>query len=107
MKLGPVTWLIPSSAAQLHGQWIFLCFRNSPAVSDGMPRRQRRVCWHGTSGPYRWVGGDGTRCDGTRCDGTHRDGMHNGWSDGWAELGMKDRGPGSCTNPGQGRPGRG
>lgn len=92
MKLGPVTWLIPSSTAQVHGQWIFLCFRNPPAVSDGMPRRQRAVCWDGKTTSRRWVGGGGT---------------YNGRSDGWAELGMKDRGSGSCTKPGQGRPGRG
>ena len=92
MKLGPVTWLIPSSAAQLHGQWIFLCFRKPPAVSDGMPRRQRPVCWHGTPAPSGRVRGCGT---------------YNGRSDGWAKLGMKDRERGSCTNPRQGRPGRG
>jgi hypothetical protein len=35
MKLGPDYRLFRASAAQVHGQWIFLCFRNPP-VSAGM-----------------------------------------------------------------------
>jgi hypothetical protein len=63
MKLGPLTWLIPATAAQVHAEWIFLCFRNPPAVSVGM------------SGSVR---GSTARI--------------NGRLDGWVALGVRDRG---------------
>ncbi len=91
MRLGLVTWLIPSSAAQEYGRWIFWCLRDPPALSGSMSGCQHRGNWHRTSAS-RWSEGDG---------------IDDGRSDGWAELRMKDREPWSCTGSGRGRPDRG
>jgi hypothetical protein len=76
MRLGPFTWLIRSSAAQQYAEWIFLCFRDCPAVCCPMSGRQ---------------------LSGRPLFGRHSDdSTYNGRSDGWATLSVEDRYSWSC-----------
>jgi hypothetical protein len=87
MKLGCEARLIASSAAQVHAQWIFLCFRNPP-VSGGM------------SG---WIRGSSTRNG--RPDGWATLGMKD--RDPWSCTSPVTSDPRSASAAGWRRPGRG